>query len=219
MTRTKIDEISRRALIRALAASPLAAAVSACGSLLPGQGPPPSLYRIQTEPKFPANMPKVDWQLLVPVPVASASIDTTRIALLHNPLRIEYYAKSNWAERAPLMVQSAIIEAFESSGAILSISRNMSDASADYILNTELRDFQSEYFLGPEPQVHTGILAKLVSTRRRAVIATKRFDAGATAQKDRIEDVIGAFSAALSKVLEGLVPWTLETGEADRKAA
>jgi len=34
-----------------------------------------------------------------------------------------------------------------------------------------------------------------------------------------IEDVVGAFSAALGKVLGDLVAWTLSSGEADRKTA
>ena len=117
------------------------------------------------------------------------------------------------------MVQSSIIEAFEASGAILSVSRDMSDARADYILSCELRDFQAEYFLGPQPQIHAGLLAKLISARRRAVVATQRFDGGATAQADRIDDIIGGFSAAMTKVLDALVPWTLEAGDADHKAA
>jgi cholesterol transport system auxiliary component len=215
----KRNDLSRRSLLRALAAAPLAGALSGCGSLVPGQGPPADLYRIQPKPQFPADMPKVDWQLQVPVPVAPASIDTARIALLHNPLRVEYYAKVNWVDRAPVMVQAAIIEGFEGSERILSISRDVADARADYILTTELRDFQAEYFLGPQPQIHAGLIAKLISTRRRSVVATKRFDGLGNAAADRIDDVVGAFADAVAKVLGDLVPWTLAAGEADRKAA
>jgi cholesterol transport system auxiliary component len=190
-----------------------------CGSLVPGQGPPPDLYRLKPKPEFPADIPKVDWQLQVAAPLAPASLDSARIALLHNPLRMEYYARSNWVDRSPLMVQSAMVEAFETSECILSVTRDVTDARPDYILSTELRDFQAEYFLGPKPEVHAGILAKLVSVRRRSIVATKRFEGGGTAEADRIEDVVGAFSAALGKVLGDLVAWTLSSGEADRKTA
>jgi len=225
MTQPKINKtqnrriVSRRGLLRAAAAAPLVGLASGCASLVPGQGPPPELYRLKPEPKFPADLPHVSWQLQVATPSAAASIDSTRIALLHSPLRVEYYARANWVDRAPVMVQTAIMEAFEASGGILSVTRDVADSRPDYVLATELREFQAEYFLGPQPEVHIGMLAKLVSARRRAIVATKRFDKGAAAQVDRIEDIVGAFSAALTKLLSDLVPWTLETGEADRKSA
>ncbi len=217
--RKNSGDVSRRGLLRAMAAAPLLGVASGCASLVPGQGPPPDLYRIKPAVRFPADMPRVDWQLEVVTPTAPASLDTSRIALLHNPLQVEYYARSNWVDRAPLMVQAAIIEAFEASERILSVGRGSADVRPDYVLGTDLRDFQAEYFMGANPEVHVGIIARLVSARSRSVVAIKRFDHGGTAGADRIEQVVGAFSSALDKVLAELVPWTLETGEADRKAA
>ena len=211
--------LSRRGLLGAIAATPLVSLAAGCSSLVPGQGPPPDLYRLQTKPQFPADMPQVDWQLQIPAPTAPAGLDTTRIALLHNPARIEYYARSDWMDRAPLLVQAMMIQAFESSGRILSVGEGSANARTDYVLTTDLRDFQAEYFMGPLPEVHVGVTAKLVSLKRRAIVALRKFDDGATAKADRIEDVVGAFAEALSKVLSDLVPWTLTTGEADRKAA
>lgn len=213
------NTVSRRRLLRGLAAAPLAGLAAGCGPLVPGQGPPPDLYRVRPKPEFAGDLPKVDWQLQVATPVAPASLDSTRIALFHNPLRMEYYARSDWVDRAPFMVQTAIIEAFEESGLILSVTRDTADARPDYILSTELRDFQAEYFPGPQPAVHVGILAKLVSARRRSIVATRRFDAAEAAKADTIEDVARAFGTVLGKILGELVGWTLASGEADRKSA
>jgi cholesterol transport system auxiliary component len=213
------NTVSRRRLLRGLAAAPLAGLAAGCGSLVPGQGPPPDLYRVRPKPEFAGDLPKVDWQLQVAAPVAPASLDSTRIALFHNPLRMEYYARSDWVDRAPLMVQTAILEAFEESGLILSVTRDTADARPDYILSTELRDFQAEYFPGPLPAVHVGILAKFVSARRRSIVATRRFDATDAAKADTIEDVARAFGTVLGKILGELVGWTLASGEADRKNA
>ncbi len=210
--------VSRRSLLGLLAASPFAGMLAGCGSIVPGQGPPPDLYRLS--PKHAAaaqNLAKVDWQLLVEPPAAPAGIDSTRIGLMHNPIQLEYYARSNWIDRVPLMVQTLTVDSFESSGRILSVGGDSSNLRPDFILATEVRDFQAEYFSGPAPHAHVAINARLVTVRRRAIVAAKRFDHDAAAASDRIEDIVAAFNSALGQVLDELVPWTLETGEADRK--
>ena len=211
--------LSRRGLLRALAATPVLGLASGCGTLVPGQGPPPDLYRLKPKPQFPADMPHVDWQLEVATPIAPASLDTSRIALLHNPVQVEYYARANWVDRVPLMVQSLVVEAFEASERILSVGRDSADIRPDYVLNADVRDFQAEYFTGPNPTVHVGLTAKLVSLRRRSVVAVKAFDRGGPASADRLDAVVNAFAAACDQLLADLVPWTLAGGEADRKTS
>lgn len=213
------DRIGRRGVLAALAATPFLGLASGCASLVPGQGPPPELYRLKPKPQFPADMPHVDWQLEVATPTAPASLDTSRIALLHNPVQVEYYARANWVDRVPLMVQSLIVEAFESSERILSVGRDSADIRPDYVLTTDVRDFQAEYFTGPNPTVHVGLTAKLVSLRRRSVVAVKAFDRGGIASADRLDAVVNAFATACDQLLADLVPWTLAGGEADRKSS
>ena len=208
--------LSRRRLLEALAAAPLV--LSGCSSLVPGQGPPPNLYRLTPKPEIPDTLPKVNWQLEVEVPNAPASLDSTRVALLHDPSQFEYYARANWVDRAPLLIQSLLIEFFESSGKILSVGRDSSDFRPDYVLSTELRDFQMEYFPGPLPSAHVGMNARMISIRQRSIIASRRFDQLAPASADRIESAVAAYSVALGKTLDEIVAWTIESGEADRKS-
>ena len=208
--------LSRRRLLEVLAAAPLV--LSGCSSLVPGQGPPPNLYRLTPKPEIPDALPKVNWQLEVEVPNAPASLDSTRVALLHDPSQFEYYARANWVDRVPLLIQSLLIEFFESSGKILSVGRDSSDVRPDYVLSTELREFQMDYFPDPLPSAHVGMNARLISTRQRSIIASRRFDNLAPASADRIESIVAAFNVALGKVLDEIVVWTIESGEADRKS-
>jgi len=209
------SRLSRRRLLEVLAAAPLV--LSGCSSLVPGQGPPPDLYRLTPKPEIPGTIPKVDWQLEVDVPNAPASLDSTRVALLHNPSQFEYYARANWVDRAPLLIQSLLIEFFESSGKILSVGRDSSDVHPDYVLSTELRDFQMDYFPDPLPLAHVGMNARLISVRQRSIVASRRFDQLASASADRIDSAVAAFNLALGKALDEIVVWTIESGEADRK--
>jgi len=193
------------------------AALSACQIPVPGQGPPPLLYRLTPKSTFGKDMPTVNWQLVVETPLADAGIDTTRIALQRSPTRLEYYARSTWSDRAPVMVQTLMIESFENSHRIVAVGRDAVSLRADFVLKTELREFQTEYFGEPSPRAHVAISARLVKLPRRAIIGSETFESTVPATTDTLDNIVAAFDEALGKVLRRMVVWTLQTGEAARK--
>ena len=96
-------------LSRRWLSSAVALAVTGCASLL-GLGPAPHLYRVTPKSTYPANLPHPAGQLLVDVPLAPAGLDTGRIALSRSAVSIDYFADSEWIDRVPLMVQTALLE-------------------------------------------------------------------------------------------------------------
>ena len=200
-------------------ALPVTAALAACQIPVPGQGPPPLLYRLTPKSTFGADLPVVHWQLVVETPLADAGIDSTRIALQRSPTLLEYYARSTWSDRAPVMVQTLIVESFENSRRIVAVGRDVVSLRADFVLSTELREFQAEYFGDPSPRVHVNITARLVQLPRRAIIGSKAFESSVPAEADTMEAIVAAFDESLGKVLRQLVEWTLHTGEKARKAS
>jgi len=198
------------ALVFVLAIGP---ALVACDLPVPGRGPPPALYRLTPKSTFHENLPEVDWQLVLEVPVADAGLSTTRVALQRAPTRLEYYARSSWTDRAPLMVQTLMIESFENSKQIVAVGRESVGLRADFILKSELREFQAEYFDGTLPSVRVAINAKLVQMPRRTIIGSQSFEARAEANKDTMDEIIAAYDEALGTVLKHLVEWTLIAGQ------
>src|SRR3546814_7966625 len=99
--------VGRRGLVLGTAALGLGL-LPGCGtlSLLPA---PPQLYTLTPKNTFPADLPHVDWQLLVEQPVAAAGLDTVRIPLSQTPITLDYYAGVAWTDRAPSMVQRLLI--------------------------------------------------------------------------------------------------------------
>ncbi len=192
---------------------PFAGALVACAGLLPGQGPPSALFRLTPKSSFRPDLPKVDWQLVLETPVTGASLNTTKIGLQQSPTQMEYYARASWADRAPLMVQTLMIESFENSGRIVAVGREAIGLRADFILKTELREFQAIYYEGAPPKALVAINAKLVQMPRRAIIGSNSFDQQVDAEADELNAIIAAFDEALGKVLRRLVEWTLITGE------
>ena len=216
MKQTSSFQPARRQALRTLGVAPLAALTGAC-ALAPGQGPPPILYRLTPKSTFSPDLPTVRWQLILEVPIADAGLNTTRIALFPNPTHLEYYARASWTDRAPEMVQTLMIESFENSGRIVSVGRESVALRADFVLKTELREFQAEYPSPGMPRTHVAINAKLVQMPARTIIGSANFGHMADAAADRLGDIITAYDEALGKVLKRLVEWTLINGEAAYK--
>ena len=141
-------QVLRAALALAL---PLAGALAACEAVVPGRGPLPDLYRLTPKSTFATDLPLVEWQLLLKQPLTNASIDTTRIGLQRSATSVEFYARASWSDRAPQMIQTLMIESFENSERIVSVGRDSVALRADYILKSDLREFQAEYMGGQTP--------------------------------------------------------------------
>ena len=184
-----------------------------CESLL--RPDPPQLYTLSPKSIFNEDLPTVDWQLLVEPPGAAAGLDTPRIPIRQSPTTLDYLANVAWSDRAPLMIQTLMIESFENSGRIISIGRQSLGLRADYILKSELRELQAETMEGQTPQAHVAINAKLVRAEGRSIIAGDTFDELLTATSREVGAIVLALDEALDQVLEDLVSWTLRSGQAD----
>jgi cholesterol transport system auxiliary component len=178
---------------------------------LPLDKPPPRLFVLTPKTTFPADLPKVDWQLSVDPPIAQASLNTSRIAVHHTPISLDYYQGANWVDTAPKMLQTLLVESFESTGKIVGVGRQSVALRADYNLVTELREFQAELDKGEFPIVRVRLNVKLVRFPQRVIVATTSKEVVTPAAGSRIEDVVNAFDESLGKALKAIVSWTLRS--------
>lgn len=204
---------TRRALLLGGALLAGLPVLNGCGGLLIGDREPPSLFRLSPKSTFPADLPAVDWQLVLETPVADAGVNTQRLALTRAPHQIEYYARANWTDRAPTMFQTMMIESFENSGRIVSVGRESLGLRADFVLKSELREFQAEYRGEGPPVVRVGLALKLVQMPQRAIVASTDIVRTEQAAADTLEAVVQAFDRASGEVLKELVAWVLNSGE------
>lgn len=180
---------------------------------LPGGGPSPKLYELSAKSTYDPDLPNVKWQMVVAEPVSPNHLDTTRIALRPSPLVVEYYKGVTWADRAPRMIQTLIIESFERTGKILAVGREGAGLRADYALRPELREFVAIYGEGPAPQVLIRMNAKLVKMPERTIVADDTFDYRAQAASADMESIVAAYNDAMGKILKRMVEWTLRNGK------
>ena len=190
--------ISRRHLMLAGGA-----ALGGCG-IIPKVNDPIPLYTLSAVTQFDRSLPKVDWQLVIGTPVASADLDTTRIALTRSPGVVEYFAKGAWADNAPILLQDKLIESFEASGAIVAVGRDAVGLRPDYVLQSELRDFQAE-FVGEAPSAHLRLVGKLVRMPDRRIVANIAIDQKVPAGGGSLPEIVDAFDRAASEAFQEVV--------------
>jgi len=187
----------------------IAFAVTGCASLL-GLSPAPHLYRLTPKSSYPANLPHPSVQLLVDVPLAPAGLDTGRIALSRSAVSIDYFADSEWIDRVPLMVQTALLDSFENSKAVTAIDRESVGLRADLILRTEIRHFEAVYNSpNGAPEVWVAISTRLVNPSGRDIVANASFERRQQAKNNDIAQIVLAFDEALGGVMEDIVVWTV----------
>jgi len=210
--------------LQAAAALSIGVLAVGCAFELPGSGAPSRMYILSPKSTFPENLPKVDWQLLIEVPQSPAGINTQRIALRDSPIELRYFDRANWTDLAPKMVQTLMVESFENSNRIIAVGREAIGLRADYILKTELREFQAEYAIAlprvgeetgadyPPPIIRVRLNAKLIKLPRRAIVASSNFEHTVVASANSMAGIIGGFDQALGKTMKRLVAWTLKHG-------
>lgn len=199
-------------ITKVVGAAVLAAALGAC-SLDLGGGPPPDLYTLSPKSTFSAELPKVDWQLVVEEPSAAKGIDTDRIAIAPTPLEVKYFPSSRWADRAPRMIQALMIQSFENTKKIVSVGRQSLGLRSDFVLKTELREFQAEKNADGTTIVRVRLNVKLVRPSLGQIVTSQSFESVKPAASENVGDIVAAFDEAVGAVLKRSVAWTLVEGE------
>jgi cholesterol transport system auxiliary component len=202
--------VGLRSAGRMIAGVVLLAALAGC-QILNAVTQPLDLYTVTPKSTFDPNLPDVFWQLTVEEPVAAGNLNTSRIAIAMTPTSSDYYSKTAWTDRLPLMVQTRIVDSFENTHKIVAVSRDSIGLRPNYVLQPDLRNFEAMYFYGGAPIAHVRIVAKLVRMPDRQIIGVGTFERCVRARADKIPGVVEAFDQALGGTMKALVSWTLRT--------
>ena len=191
--------------------------LSACALPDLGSGPPPDLYVLSPKSTFADDIPMVTWQLVVEEPSTAKGIDTDRIAIAPSALEVKYFGGSRWADRAPRMVQQLLIQSFENTKKIVSVGRQSIGLRSDFVLKTELREFQAEKTPEGGTVVRVRVNLKLVRPSLGTIVASESFESVKPANSENVPDIVQSFDDAVGAVLKRAVAWTLTSGEENMK--
>ncbi len=182
-----------------LAAGLLCLALAGCA--LAGTRPP-TTYDLVAPRSFAGTPKPASWQLVVYEPTAIHALETDRLMVRPSSDQVSYYKGVAWSDRLPRLVQARIIETFQNSGAV----RTVSATNGQYALITDLRAFQIDVSSG-KAIAEIEIFAKLINVSSGKVLATKSFSARVPASTDAPGDVIAALNQGFTEVLQDTTTW------------
>ncbi|MDD3444978.1 MAG: ABC-type transport auxiliary lipoprotein family protein [Zavarzinia sp.] len=202
--------LSRRRVLNTAVLGGSAVMLGACGSLFKAATTTPRLFTLTSTADISPG-PIVGWQLVVEEPLASRSIDTDFIALMPSSTEVKYFESARWAERAPRMVQTLLVESFENSRRIVAVGRQAVGLRADFQLISELREFQAEYRKGLKapPVIRIRFSAKMILQPQQIIVAAQNFDFEEQLISNDIDSVIAGFDKVLDQTMRGVVEWAL----------
>ena len=208
------DRRSRAALSAVLAS--MALLLSGCLSL--GESAKISVYSPDITVAPHSDWPQAEWSLLLMRPLASASLDSPRIAVRPGPGLLQVYQGAVWSDPVPDLLQTAVLRALEDSGRILAVARQGSGLRGDATLQLDVRRFESVYAAPKSaPTVTIEVQAKLFGGPGQRVLAAKTFRSDVAADDKELPAVTQAFESATTKLVAELVGWTLKSGPAPAK--
>lgn len=202
---------------RLLCAALMMAALGGCLSLIK-EPDPIATYSLRPETVADDGWKSADWALTVIRPNTSAFLDTNRIAVRPEPNVLQVYKGANWSDTLPDLVQTAVVEGFENSGKIQTVSRQNSGVPAEVALLLDIREFEAVYAPGARiPAASIRIHAKLLQYPSNRVIAIRTFSTDVPAASKRIPDVIQAFEQGMVRINGEIVGWSLANGHGKAK--
>lgn len=195
----------------------LALFASGCVSVLPEAAPPKPRFHIAAAGADQLAGAPLPFTLIVDEPRATRVYDSVRIAVATAPGRIEYLAGAEWADRAPRLFQTAIVQTFEDAGRILGVGDRAAIPVADLVLQTDIRRME----LTVDGRAHAAdvsVYARLTDGKG-TVYAARKFEARVAAASTEPDDAYKAFSGAFDQVITGIVGWAYDEGGTARAGA
>jgi cholesterol transport system auxiliary component len=193
---------------------PLAAALvlGACSSLT-GKKEPFTVYAPRySAPTDAAKGAPVPWQLSIDTPVASDALDTPRMLVMPSPGALETYKGARWSDTAPMLLRALMVQAFQQSGRISGVGASTSGLHGDYLLATDLYDFETQYRDG-SPHAVIRLNAKLTDSSTNRIVAARAFEADAPVAGSQPAAAATSFEQSLAQLLPSIVDWALTEGE------
>ncbi|HEU4646309.1 MAG TPA: ABC-type transport auxiliary lipoprotein family protein [Burkholderiales bacterium] len=188
------------------AASLAASLACGCAALNPTSAPHPNIHsldRVAAELPAPAPAAGTAPTLVVSPPGAAAGFDSQRILYVRKAHTLEYFAHNEWVDTPARMLAPLIVAATARSGAFGAVVLTPSIASGELRLDTQVRRLQHE-FLGNPSRVRFTLHATLLDTATREVVATREFEAVATAPSEDPYGGVVAANEAVRSVLASL---------------
>ena len=173
--------------------------------------PPQHVYVLSPLPAAPGEAAPLPVGVKVARPTARPGLDTDRIALLQPDRRLDYYAAARWGAEAQIVVQDLLVQSLRNTGRLTTVQGDLSPFVVDYVLQTDLKDFQAEYVGGgANPLVRVTLVCTVGRVKDRKPLAEFVAASTAPAGTNSLSAVVEAFESAYHQAATIAVNDTLQ---------
>jgi ABC-type uncharacterized transport system auxiliary subunit len=173
---------------------PLLLIISACSV---GDHPEIATYTVNKVIAEPGQC-KGKINLQISEPSVAPGLDSVRVAVLQGSARINYYAGIKWAAPVSEMVQSVLVDSFNRNAAFASVNTEAQTIHNDMTLITDIRNYEvTDQASG---KIRVRMLAKLVNSKDRKVLATIPAEKEVTPDSLSTDNIMAAFNQATAEI-------------------
>jgi ABC-type uncharacterized transport system, auxiliary component len=216
--RSQVAPTELRRTIVAIAALTMLAACST-SSIFDSDTPVPANYVLAAAPSAEARGAPLPVDISISRPDMGTGLDTDRIAVLKGR-ELDYYKRVRWGSRATELVQFLVVDSLENQKIFRSVTAEQARVAGDYVLDLQVRDFQSEYASdASDPTIRVTLVGRLIRVVDRKLVATVQAQATERARANRMSAVAAAFESAAHRAILDLGTQVASAIAADRAEA
>ena len=200
-------------MLRAIVALAAIPALTGCTALsaIGDATTPLEVYELRAPTDIPtAKGRTLPREVIVELPTTSGALETDRIMIRPNSLQAQYLPDVRWSEPAPVMVQTLMLRSIEATEGVRYVARQPLAANGDFIVVTELTDFQAE--LGDDEKtaiVRIRLIARIVREDDASIVASRTFVSAAQSSALDTQELVKAFDTAAGSLLSDFAAWVL----------
>jgi len=165
-------------------------------------------YEVKCVPSVPTKHAASRKTLMVSQPDVRSMLDTTAMAYSKEPYQIDYFAKHRWSLTPASMLQPLIVQTLQNTHYFYAIGSGGSLGRYDYVLNTELIQFQ-QWFFQCRSIFKMTLRAELVDANSGKIVAAHQFCVTARAPCCSPYGGVIAANEAAATLLRQLAGWVL----------
>jgi phospholipid/cholesterol/gamma-HCH transport system substrate-binding protein len=162
------------------------------------------VYDLTAPSEFPSIGAAPRGQLAVAEPSALIMFDSRKILVRPAPSDDPTFAKAEWSDNIPKLVQAKIIQTFENAGLSRNVSRSGEAGVPDKQLAIDIRRF--EISTSPQPVAEIEFVARIIADNGR-IVEARVFRASAPAAALNASSTVAALDRAFGQSAKDLVIW------------
>lgn len=192
---------------RALLSLTLSAGLSGCVSILPDPEPAPSVYRLESNVVAVDSMANAEI-IRIDRPSSNQIFNSSDIVVTEDGQKLSAIAQAKWSEVAPVIIQSAMIDALEGSPQFIGLMPT-SGARTQTRLHLAIKNFEANFDRGSDSAPLAVVEYRVTYARAddRSLLGTETFRETVRADTINVSSIVAAIEQANDAAMSDIVTW------------